>query len=317
MPSLAERKPLFNELCEYRQRDLITLVTSTKQPANLFSAQIAGDLPSVFYDLLKGTPNGGSLDLFIYSAGGQVNAPLPLINLIREYYSDIYSIVPYRAHSAATLITLGTNKIGMSPMASLSPIDPQIQVKHSDTEIVEAGVEDIYGYYELIQDILKLDSSGKADALKTLSGRIHPEILGKITRTRREIRIIATRMLRLHIDDEDRISKIINHLVENLPSHQYMINRNEAKEIGLPVESLDARLEDISSKIMTSYIDEIGMEEPGLAIDFEPSKTTKVIEMKRAFIETKNRSFAFTTRFTFHRDGKVDQAINSWLEVTE
>jgi len=316
MSDIADRRVLFNELYEHRQRDLITIVTSTKKPENLFAAQIASDLLPVFYNLLKGKPGDGNLDLLIYSAGGQIDAPWPLINLIREYYSNIYAIVPSRALSAGTLVTLGANTIGMSPMGALSPIDPQLQVKHEGKkEVVVAGVEDIYGYYELLKDILELNDAGRAEGLRILSNRIHPEILGKVARTRREIRIVATNLLNLHMHNEEIVSNIVNHLVEELPSHQYIINRKEALRIGLQVEGLDEETEKISSKIMNSYIDEIGMEELGLAVDFGPSDATKIVELRRAYVETQSRSFAFITRYTFHKDGKVEQAVNRWTEV--
>jgi len=53
-----------------------------------------------------------------------------------------------------------------------------------------------------------------------------------------------------------------------------------------------------------------------MSIHFAAGKTTEVMEMSRAFIETKDRSFAFRTKYTFHQDGKVENAINQWMEVT-
>jgi len=318
MAGIEDRRKLFKELSESRGRDLIALVTSTKKPENLFAAQIAGDLIPVFYQTLKSNRNGKKLDLLLYTAGGQVDAPWPIINLLREYYTEIYTIVPSRALSAGTLMALGTDKIGMSPMAALSPVDPQLQVKHEGREeVVVAGIEDIYGYYDLLKDVLKLDDKGRAEGLKILSSRIHPEILGKCTRLRKEIRIVATNLLKLHMEDAERISNIVNQLVEELPSHQYIINRGEAKRIGLPIEFLDENTENLSNSIMNSYIEEMGMEKLGLEISFTEGGATKVIDIRRAYVETSEKSFAFTTRFTFHKDGKVDQAINQWLEVTD
>ena len=316
MSAIGTRRELFKELSEHRGRDLITLVTSTKKPENIFSAQIAGDVIPVIYDILKGSPNGGKLDILLYTAGGHIDAPWPIVNLIREYYSDVYTIVPFNALSAGTLITLGSDMIGMSPMAALSPVDPQLQVKHEGSkEVIGAGVEDIYGYYDLLKDILNLDDAGRTEGLKLLSARIHPEILGKCARIRKEIRIVATNLLQLHMKEEENITYIVNQLIEELPSHQYIINRAEAKRIGLPVENLDKKTEDLASQIIESYFEEMGMKELGLEINFDASEETKVITMRRAYVETKDKSFAFITRYTFHKDGKVDQSINQYMEV--
>lgn len=317
MSSFTDRKELFEQLTTHRKRKLVTLVTSTKKPEQLFAAQIAQDILPVFYDIFRDRTREDKLDLLLYSAGGQIDTPWPLVNLLREYYEELHVIVPWRAHSAATLITLGGNTIEMGPLGSLSPIDPQLQVKFGDKkEVITAGIEDIYGYYHLIKDTLNLDASGKADALKVLANRIGPEILGKASRTAKEIRVIAMNLLRLHLKDETKINSIVSSLVEDLPSHQYMINRNEAIAIGLSVRPLDKESEKLSFQILNSYISEARMDEPGMHVDFGAEETSKVIEISRAFIETMERSFVFKTSYTFHKDGKVETKINQWTEVT-
>jgi hypothetical protein len=313
-----ERHKLFSELISHRGRDFITLVTSTKQPEEHFAAQIAGDVIPIFYDLLKSNDGKKEVDIFLYSAGGMVDAPWPIINLIREYYENVSVIIPFKAHSAATLISLGADMINMGPMASLSPIDPQLYIRNPEGKAnVSAGIEDIYGYYLLIEDTLKLDANGKTEALKILANRISPEILGQASRIRNEIRIIATNMLKLHIKDSSKIDSIVTSLVEKLHSHQYMINRKEAKQIGLPVSELDKTTENLAYSIIRSYIDECKMDEPGVKVDFGSGENTKSIEMNRAFIETVDRSYTFRTRYTFHKDGKLEKAINKWMEAKD
>lgn len=316
MTSFKERQDLFLKSISYRKRNLMALVTSTKQPEQHFAAQIATDVLPIFYELLKERDAEQQLDLMLYSAGGQIDAPWPIVNLIREYYNDFHVIIPGRAHSAATLISLGANSIDMGPLGSLSPIDPQLFIRHEEKkETITAGIEDIYGYYLLIQDTLNLDSAGKTEALKLLASRIGPEILGQASRIRNEIRIIATNLLRLHIEDDKKIESIVSSLVEKLHSHKYMVNRREAQRMGLPVNFLDSEAEAISSQILASYIAEAKMDEPGVAVNFGPGETTKVIEMNRAFVETSDRSFVFKTEYTFHKDGKLEKRVNKWMEA--
>ncbi len=313
MSDFQKRQELFDQLSSHRQRTLLTLVTSTKKPEQLFATQIAQDILPLFYQILGGISKGEKLDILIYSSGGQIDVPWPLVNLMREYSDDIHAIIPWRAHSAATLLVLGANEIGMGPLASLSPIDPQFQLKLADKQIVGAGVEDIYGYYRLINEILSLNSAGRSEALKLLASRVTPEVLGKISRVRREIRIIATNLLHLHMNENVKIEKIVKALVEDLPSHQYLINRKEAAELGLPVYHLDKKTENLSFKILESYMNEASMGEVGMAVDFGPD-AVKTIDMNRAFIETKDRGFTFRSKYTFHRDGKVDRKGDKWEE---
>jgi len=318
MSNFEERKALLLKLKSHRERNLVTLVTSTKQPEQHFAAQIATDLLPVFYELFKEGTEEHKVDLMLYSAGGMIDAPWPIVNLIREYYDDFRVIVPWRAHSAATLISLGANAIDMGPIGSLSPIDPQLFIRHEEKkETVKAGIEDIYGYYLLIQDTLNLDSAGKTEALKLLASRIGPEILGQASRIRNEIRIIATNLLGLHLEDDKKIASIVSSLVEKLHSHQYMINRREAQRIGLPVNLLDSESEMLSAQILASYVMESKMDEPGMAVNFSPGETTKVMHMNRAFVETSDRSFVFKTEYTFHKDGKLEARVNKWTEETK
>lgn len=316
MPDYETRKALFSELISERKRELICLVTSTKRPEQHFSAQIATDLLPLLYKILRRKENQNPIDLLLYSAGGQIDAPWPIVNLIREYCKDLRVIVPSSAHSAATLIALGANEIDMGPLGSLSPIDPQLTMPSPDgkTKLL-TGIEDIYGYYLLIQDTLSLDANGRSEALKLLAARIGPEVLGQLSRIRNEIRIIATNMLKLHMKDEKKIQPIVTNLVEKLHSHQYMINRKEALDLGLPVNILDKKSEDISHSILDSYIAEARMDEPGIDFTFGPGEDVKTLELNRAFLETQDKSFTFTTQYSFHKDGKLETRINKWVEA--
>lgn len=316
MSDFNSRQKLFDELYEHRKRRIITFVTSQKKPEPLFATQIAQDALPVFYEILKEGNLGDKIDLLLHSSGGQIDTPWPLVNLIREYCKEINVLIPWKAHSAATLIALGANVIEMGPLASLSPIDPQFQIKTGQKdEIVGASVEDIYGYYSLIQKTLDLDSNGRAEALKILADRITPEILGKISRARKEIRIIATNLLRLHMKDKSKIDEIVPKLVEELPSHQYFINRREARDMGFSIIDMDEKTENISFNILGSYRNEARMDEPGISINFTSQETLKSIELNRAFIEARDKSFTFRSQYIFHRDGKVEKKGDRWKRM--
>lgn len=320
MSNYEYRKNLFNQFKEKRGRDIIALVTSTKQPEEHFAAQIAVDVLPVFYSLIKESERdeNKNIDLLIYSAGGVIDAPWAIVNLIREYYENLCVIVPYRAHSAATLIALGADSILMGPLGTLSPIDPQLTIKQTEPSLnVRTGIEDIYGYYLLLKDTLELDSAGKTEALKLLANRIGPEILGQASRIRSEIRIVATNLLKLHMKDEQKIDNIVSGLVEKLHSHQYMVNRREALNLGLPIVYLEGEMEEIANNIVNSYINESKMNEPGLDVIFGAGESKKIIDMNRAFIESECKSIVYRTQYTIYKDGKLEKRTNRWMEVKQ
>ena len=52
----------------------------------------------------------------------------------------------------------------------------------------------------------------------------------------------------------------------------------------------------------------------GLSVDFGPD-AVKAMDMNRAFVETRDRSFVFKSKYTFHRDGKVEKKGDKWEEA--
>ena len=82
----------------------------------------------IFDDLRKDHSNcGGQLDVLLLSGGGDIDAAYNLALLFRKFaVKELVFIIPRWAKSAATLLACGGNKILMSPIAELGPVDPQI-----------------------------------------------------------------------------------------------------------------------------------------------------------------------------------------------
>ena len=69
----------------------------------------------------------GRLDIIVGSGGGDIDAAYNLAMLFRKYGTEeLNFIVPRWAKSAATLLVCSGDKILMSPIAELGPLDPQI-----------------------------------------------------------------------------------------------------------------------------------------------------------------------------------------------
>ncbi len=296
----------------------ITLINGQKNPPQIFSTQIALDILPILYDILEAKGKVPKLALFIRSNGGVIDAPLPVINLLREYCESLTILVPENAHSAATLIALGANEIIMTPVSSLSPIDPQIpipQKNQTDNNATKIhSVEDISGYYELL-DKLKITEESKIKALELIAQTLDPIFLGQIERVRRLIRIYAARILSFSGKSEETQELIINKLVEEIPSHNYMISRREALNLGLPVKSATDQQLALMKSLMTEYKLALNENDVELLVNFEPGKNTVEKTFNRAFIETKDKRYAFVTKYVFHQNGKIDQTINQWKQL--
>lgn len=70
---------------------------------------------------------------------------------------------------------------------------------------------------------------------------VHPLVLGSIFRSRSQIQSMAKNLLKSQVKDGARTKKIIDFLCSE-SGHDYTINRREAKQLGLNVETPSEQL---------------------------------------------------------------------------
>jgi ClpP class serine protease len=212
------------------------------------ATMIASDAIRPFYEHLEGIGYQDRIDLFLYSRGGDTNVPLRLVRLIREHCKYFSVLVPFRAHSAATMICLGADEIVMGKMGEISPVDPTtVNVFNPIDPLNPAGrwpisVEDLTAYFTLARETAKLDTEESTQGIfKALTDKVNPIALGNVHRTYKLIRILVPKLLGLHMDstqvkNKEKIEKIAEILTETLYTHSYPISRREARDvIGLNV----------------------------------------------------------------------------------
>ena len=118
-----------NRITYYRQLEeiysskIITYITSDKAG---FEAQIAQDVIDYFINQLDTIGIVEKITLYLYTRGGDTAAAWNIVNLLRQYCDELQVIIPHKAHSAGTLISIGANSIIMTKQATLGPIDPSI-----------------------------------------------------------------------------------------------------------------------------------------------------------------------------------------------
>ena len=122
---LALRKETFQRIERLTGRALVCYVTRTRDlpreaPAYLDDGDLIG-----FRDLLQ-TSSGTGLDVFLVSNGGSAEAAERIAKLLRDRFPSVRFIVPANAYSAATLLCMSGDEIIMGSLATLGPIDPQI-----------------------------------------------------------------------------------------------------------------------------------------------------------------------------------------------
>lgn len=101
---------------------LLTYITNFAMPNN----QIQQPDISPIEDMLAKMKHTDNLFMILDSPGGDPDIAQKIIRMCRDRSDNFYTIVPSAAKSAATMISLGSDKIFMGYLSELGPIDPQI-----------------------------------------------------------------------------------------------------------------------------------------------------------------------------------------------
>lgn len=78
------------------------------------------------------------IDVILHSHGGMIADARRIMDLLHARFEEVAVLVPHSAYSAATIMALSSNEIVLHPSASLSPVDPQIEL--ADGTVVPANV---------------------------------------------------------------------------------------------------------------------------------------------------------------------------------
>src|SRR5947208_3595912 len=96
----AERRAAIEKIEALYKTRVIAYLTADRGVA---STPMSEDFMRIAYDHLRAIGKVERIDLLIYSRGGDVMLPWPLVNTIRSFCERFCVLVPFRAHSAATL----------------------------------------------------------------------------------------------------------------------------------------------------------------------------------------------------------------------
>lgn len=243
--SFAERKDLIEQLqAKLEPAKVLVVVTGDRQG---METRIAPDILPLISQHLATIESTQELALFLYTPGGDTIVGWGLVNLLRQYCTQLKVLVPFRALSCGTLIALGADSIVMGKHGLLSPIDPSVsspfnpQAPGTQTQgnvsLLPVSVEDMSGFLDLARKEIGLKTEeAMVSVLKILSDKVHPLALGAVHRAREQTGSLARRLLSSHSDDTGKIKHIVKRLTQELPTHNYLIGRTEAaKEIKLNI----------------------------------------------------------------------------------
>ena len=302
-------KELIEQIQDIRSSKVISYITGDRQP---IGSIIAEDAVRPLYEHLLSIGKNERIDLFLYSRGGDVSVPWRIVSMFREFCDEFSILVSYKAHSAATLISLGADKVIMGKKAELSPIDPTLR-KMTAGEITgppqEISVEDVNSYISFVRERANInDQSALAQMTAILANNLAPLTLGSVNRQNSHIRLVARKLLTSRKEklDEAKINSIIETLTEKIYSHGHAIGRKEAQEIGLPIEMPEEPLETTLWNLYLKYEEFLKFDETLDPLVMLTGKEEEHLEkIPIALIESENKMHIFTTRIDFKRKRQV------------
>lgn len=298
------RKSLIDSIEKNRGSKVLVYITGDRRG---LETKISGDIFPMIHKHLIQIGHQKKIDLFIYSTGGITIAGYALVNLIREYCDEFNVIIPFKALSCATLISVGANEIIMTPMAQLSPIDPSVQHPLGPIvqipgqpvgQIAPVNVEDVNAFIDLAKQEahLKNEESMKM-VFEQLATKIHPLVLGAVQRSREQIAFLASNLMKYHCNDKEKIDTVVKILTRERFSHSYLIGKKESRDtLGLNIKEPSEKLSKFIIDLFNVYNDILELDvqyNPELYLSTSDSGT---IDFNRGIIESIGVLHVYRTR---------------------
>lgn len=233
-----------------------------------------------FYEVLRGRRKRRHLYLFIKSDGGNGQASLRIINLLRKYYKKITAFVPLECASAATMLVLGADVIEMGPLAYLSAVDTSIT--HDLSPINKDNDRASVSQNELSR-VIKLWNENKqnndTNPYSDIYKYIHPLVIGSVDRATSLSIQLTNDILSYHMTNPQKVKDISNTLNSGYPSHSYPITIREAQKIGLNVKELNDEVNDLLLELNELYSEMAQMAYTDFdELNYHDNEILKVIE---------------------------------------
>ena len=290
-----ERLDNYKELEKSLNTKLLVYITGDRPG---MESQISQEVLEYFVNHLDSFGNKvDKISLFLYTRGGDTLTAWSLVNLIRQFCNHFEVIIPSKAHSSGTLISIGANNILMTKQATLGPIDPSLNTSlnpqnplwpNNPQARVPVSVEAINSFFELAKKELNISKgTSLIDVMVNLMDKIHPIVLGNVYRSRSQIQMLAKKLLNFQLKDKKKIPHIVNFLCSDSGSHDYSIYRKEAeKELFLNIKKPDDKLYKLIKKIYDNIKKEMELTTP-----FDPkiiigSQQKKDYSCRRVLIES-------------------------------
>ena len=324
---LPQRQEIFKEIEKIRGgRTLICYLNfdraSGRPAVQGVASNFSQDVKEPLYRVLKeSVSDSPQIDLLLYTRGGEVDSVWPLVSIIREFDPKFNVLVPYRCHSAGTLVCLAAEKLIMAPLAELSPIDPTTGNQFNPPDPANPqgrlgiSVEDVTAYRDFALQQFGLphepDSKSPPEVLlpflERLINEVHPIALGNIHRVNRQIRRLGKKLLELNQIKGMAVDEVISSFATEFFSHLHMINRSEALDIlgGEKLVFADAALSKLLDSLLRAYEDTFDLRTPFFVPEKMADNLEREFKLAGGVVESKSWGYLFQTNLTIRQRSQL------------
>jgi hypothetical protein len=214
------------------------------------------------------------LSVFVESPGGDIDCTYRIVRSLRRNCSDVEIMVAGWAKSAATFFCLGADIIYMGQDAELGPLDTQLR-DPKGSAIPKSALNAFKSLEYLRQYMLEtldlvvvtlIKNGGMdipyaieaarplvADIVGPLYKQVDPHELGEARRYLAVGEEYSKKIMQKYSyrhRKAQQVDKIVEQLVWHYPSHSYVIDMEEAQNIGLSAQPLDDNTEKLLVKLL-------------------------------------------------------------------
>lgn len=222
-------------------------------------ARLTEDEIAELYNHLKKMGEQEQLTLVIYGPGGNGIAAYRIVHLLRNFTKRLVIVVPDIAASAMTMLTLGADMILMGPQSALSPIDSSI-TNHplapldANGRPVSVEINQVSKFLELVkgEQYANVEDFTRS-AYYALSKKVHPIFLGTIQRSLSLSKLLTRGILKTHMQDDVTITKIVDKLNDDYPTHSYPILLKDLQKFGLSAQAMRGEKNDLCLELFEYY----------------------------------------------------------------
>lgn len=203
------------------------------------------------------------IDVWLDSGGGDASAAYKIALLLRSRAKKLRVVVPDYAKSAATLLSLAADEIYMAEAAELGPLDAQIgyekvgitisalDVARSLEDLAEKGISMALSGGAAVLETTQLSRAESLGTMVDFATKFMSPVIDKLDPTMihwsssllNESAQYAKRLIRMRHKDKLPVNERLRRLPEDLvglyPAHGFIISRDEARDLGLPVVDLE------------------------------------------------------------------------------